>query len=111
MNEQEPTVNRLDSRPQRPFTTIADPVSDPHLNGKYFENNPTWNVEFSPWKANNIYNFLQEKKLNPKTICEVGCGAGEVLKQVAVEDGSTVPVLGIRCRSASHRDGQAKRKR
>lgn len=69
-------------RNRLPFSTVADPTSDPHLNGKYFEHNPTWHVEYSPWKAENVYRFMQRNKLNPKTICEVGCGAGEVLKQL-----------------------------
>ena len=65
---------------QELFSTIADAESDPHLNGKYFQYNPTWHVEFSPWKADNIHRLLKEKRINPRTISEVGCGAGEVLR-------------------------------
>jgi SAM-dependent methyltransferase len=46
------------------------------------DKNPTWHVEESPWKAQQIMRSLDKNHLTPKTICEVGCGAGEVLKQL-----------------------------
>jgi SAM-dependent methyltransferase len=46
------------------------------------EKNPTWHVEESPWKAKQIMRMLTQNHLAPESICEVGCGAGEVLKQV-----------------------------
>ena len=64
------------------FSSVADPASDPHLNGTYYRNNPTWHVEYSPWKAENIHRLLERRQLSPKVICEVGCGAGEVLRQL-----------------------------
>jgi hypothetical protein len=64
---------------------VADPVSDPHLNGEYFRHNPTWHVEFSPWKASNVLQMIAKNGLDPTTICEVGCGAGEVLRQMQVK--------------------------
>ena len=45
--------------------------------------NPTWHVEDSPWKAQNILMMLKKHELKLKTICEVGCGAGEILKQLS----------------------------
>jgi SAM-dependent methyltransferase len=67
------------------FSSIADPASDPHLTGDYFRNNPTWHVEFSPWQATNILGMLRKHKLHPKSVCEVGCGAGEVLRQLQLQ--------------------------
>jgi len=67
------------------FTSVVDPAGDPHVNGEYFSKNPTWHVEYSPWKAENIYHFLDRQKLRPKSICEVGCGAGEVLRQLQLK--------------------------
>jgi len=67
------------------FASVADPRLDPHLNGKYLENNPTWHVEYSPWKARNVQGLLQHMRLHPKTVCEVGCGAGEVLRQLQLK--------------------------
>jgi len=69
------------------FTSVVDQTTDPHINGEYYKHNPTWHVEHSPWKAANIYRFLQQKQLQPKSICEVGCGAGEVLRQLQMKMG------------------------
>jgi hypothetical protein len=69
----------MNATPQK-FTSVGDPQNDPHINGEYFKHNPTWHVEYSDWKAGNILRFMEQKKLHPKTICEVGCGAGEVLR-------------------------------
>ncbi|MBW8000488.1 MAG: class I SAM-dependent methyltransferase [Planctomycetes bacterium] len=53
-----------------------------YKNGHYFNNNPTWSVEDSPWKARKIVEMLEKHKIEPKTICEVGCGVGEILSQL-----------------------------
>ena len=55
---------------------------DMYTSGVYLEKNPTWHVEESQWKAQQIIRSLNKNHLMPKTICEVGCGAGEVLKQL-----------------------------
>lgn len=51
-------------------------------NGEYLKNNPTWHVEDSPWKAKQIIKMLNRNPINPKTIAEIGCGAGEILNQL-----------------------------
>jgi hypothetical protein len=53
-----------------------------YQSGEYLEKNPTYHVEDSPWKAQQIFRMIQKHKLPPATICEVGCGAGEILKQL-----------------------------
>ena len=51
-----------------------------YKNGEYLEKNPGWHIEESPWKVKQILRMLNKQNLTPQTICEVGCGAGEVLK-------------------------------
>lgn len=48
----------------------------------YFQNNPTWHVEDSAWKANKIIKMLKRNSLTLNTIAEVGCGVGEILAQL-----------------------------
>ena len=67
------------------LSTIGDPRTDAHLNGDYFRNHPTWHVEYSPLKAINIRGMLERHQVKPRTICEVGCGAGEVLRQLQMK--------------------------
>lgn len=58
--------------------------------GEYLEKNKDWHVSDSPWKAGNIYKMIQRNKLDYKSVCEVGCGAGEILKQLSFKMPSDV---------------------
>ena len=51
-------------------------------NSEYLEMNPTWHVEDSLWKATQILKLMERNKLQPKTVVEIGCGAGEILNQL-----------------------------
>ncbi len=51
-----------------------------YIDGEYLNKNPLWHVDESPFKVKYIQRMLEKHHLQPKTICEVGCGAGEVLK-------------------------------
>jgi ubiquinone/menaquinone biosynthesis C-methylase UbiE len=53
-----------------------------YTSGEYLQFNPTWHVEESPWKAKHVYRMLERNGIAPETVCEVGCGAGEVLRQL-----------------------------
>ena len=53
-----------------------------YTGGGYLEKNPLWHVEESPWKAKLVMQMMARHNLAPQTICEAGCGAGEVLKQL-----------------------------
>jgi hypothetical protein len=57
-------------------------TEDMYKNGTYLTRNPTWGAEDSLWKAKHIIRIMKENNINPKTVCEVGCGAGEILKQL-----------------------------
>jgi SAM-dependent methyltransferase len=61
---------------------ICDKVLDSsvYTDGRYLAINPLWHAYESPFKVTHILQMLRKNRLQPKTICEVGCGAGEVLK-------------------------------
>ncbi len=48
----------------------------------YYEKNPTWHEEDSPWKAQQVLRMIKKNNLPVEKICEVGCGAGEILNQL-----------------------------
>lgn len=50
--------------------------------GGYLARFPTWHDEDSPWKAGLIVEMIRRHGLQPKSICEVGCGAGGVLASI-----------------------------
>jgi hypothetical protein len=41
---------------------------------------PAWHSEDSPWKAAQILKILEKNRIKPETVCEIGCGAGGILK-------------------------------
>lgn len=55
--------------------------------GSYLTNNPTWHEEHSAWKAGHIRRLLKANNLQPTSLAEVGCGAGQIL----VELSNTMP--------------------
>ena len=55
---------------------------DIYRNGDYLRRNPDWHVGESSWKAMQISKMLLQHDIQPRSVCEVGCGAGEVLKQL-----------------------------
>jgi hypothetical protein len=57
-------------------------ATDLYVQGEYLENNPTWHVQDSPWKAKHILKMIERNQLRPRSICEVGCGVGEILNQL-----------------------------
>lgn len=53
-------------------------------NSDYLKHNPTWHIQDSPWKAKQILKIIEKAGLQPKTIVEIGCGAGEILNQLHI---------------------------
>jgi len=51
-------------------------------NGAYLANNPHWHLDHSPWKASQVLKMIRRNHLAPTTVCEVGCGAGEILRRL-----------------------------
>ncbi|HEX9901332.1 MAG TPA: class I SAM-dependent methyltransferase [Acidobacteriota bacterium] len=60
-------------------------ISEKYISGKYLQNNPSWHAEESPYKAMNILKILERNQLVPRSICEIGCGSGEILKQLQMK--------------------------
>ena len=54
-------------------------MHDIYLTDQYAELNPTWHEEDSPWKARQIEAIIRKNRLNFSSLCEVGCGTGEIL--------------------------------
>ncbi|HEX5548511.1 MAG TPA: class I SAM-dependent methyltransferase, partial [Ktedonobacterales bacterium] len=60
-------------------------LEDIYRSGTYQELAPSWHVEESAGKAEEIARLLRSHQLTPHTFCEVGCGAGEVLRQLQLK--------------------------
>ncbi|MBE3560727.1 MAG: class I SAM-dependent methyltransferase [Ktedonobacteraceae bacterium] len=59
---------------------MAVKIKEFYQNGEYLQKNPDWHVEASPWKAQTVLRMIRRNGLEPRSVCEIGCGAGEILK-------------------------------
>jgi len=50
-----------------------------YTDNTYLENNPSWHIEDSEWKAKQIHKLIENNQLNINSVCEIGCGAGGIL--------------------------------
>jgi len=46
---------------------------------EYAVRNPNWHESDAPWKARQIEKAITKHRLSPATVCEVGCGTGDIL--------------------------------
>jgi SAM-dependent methyltransferase len=66
-----------------------------YVDGEYLQRNPGWHSDDSPWKAEHILKMIARNSLAPRTIAEVGCGAGEILRRVQAGLGPDVRLVGF----------------
>ena len=50
-----------------------------YFDGNYLVENPNWDREDAPWKAAIVKHILFDNQIKTASICEVGCGSGDVL--------------------------------
>ncbi len=50
-----------------------------YRSSKYLIQNPTWDAEDAGWKAEFVKKIINDHCIYPKSICDIGCGAGDVL--------------------------------
>jgi len=50
-----------------------------YTDGTYLLHNPQWHADDSSWKAAHIARLLDQNGVHPASVCEIGCGAGEIL--------------------------------
>lgn len=58
-------------------------VESRYTDGTYLTENPEWDRQDSLWKASKVLTLLATNQITPASICEVGCGAGDILVHLA----------------------------
>lgn len=51
-----------------------------YLDGSYASVNPDWHEGDSAWKAARILEMMKKHQVDPHSVCEVGCGVGQILR-------------------------------
>jgi SAM-dependent methyltransferase len=59
-----------------------DSESTVYRDGSYLKYNPSWHAEESPFKVRQIERMIGRQQLKPRSVCDVGCGAGLVLAEL-----------------------------
>lgn len=59
-------------------------VSKRYLDHSYLEQNPTWGSEDASWKMARVKKIFEVNNIQPRSICEVGCGSGAGLAALRV---------------------------
>jgi len=54
-----------------------------YTTGDYLKHNPTWHEEDAPWKARQIAQNMSDNAIEPNSMCEVGCGTGQILLELS----------------------------
>ena len=65
-----------------------------YTGGGYLLNNPDWHEEDSLWKAGYIFKMIEANNLSPKSVVEVGCGAGGVISELQKKIGEGCDFFG-----------------
>ncbi|MCF8077810.1 MAG: class I SAM-dependent methyltransferase [Desulfobacterales bacterium] len=55
---------------------------DKYTSHEYLAQNPSWDIQDSPWKARHVGQMINGCGCVPDSICEIGCGAGAVLAEL-----------------------------
>jgi len=65
-----------------------------YTNKTYLQNNPTWHEEGAAVKAKDILKILKRNNLSFNSVCEIGCGSGEILVQLQKQLGNNITFRG-----------------
>ena len=65
---------------EEPKQQTPTSLADLYMSEEYSKNNPGWHVAASPWKASVMLEAIKRNHLRPQSVCEIGCGAGEIIK-------------------------------
>lgn len=55
-------------------------MADIYNNSEYLKNNPDWHAEDAAFKVKNIVKSIEANQIVCKSIVEIGCGTGEILR-------------------------------
>ena len=85
---------------------MSETFEELYTGEEYGSMHPGWHAERSPWKAEQILKMIRQSGIAPQTVCEVGCGAGEILNRLAQEMSEDVRFAGYEIAEPAYRMAQ-----
>ena len=56
--------------------------SQRYVDGGYLEHAPDWHAGDAAWKGSKVLEMIERHGLAPRSVCDIGCGSGDVLAQL-----------------------------
>jgi SAM-dependent methyltransferase len=91
-----------------PVPPGARSYADHYKDGSYLAKNPTWHVEESPFKVKYISHLVRRNSLDVHSVCEAGCGVGEVLRLLQMEMPADTEFTGFDISPQAHKLSEAR---
>ncbi len=60
-------------------------LTERYEHGEYLEKVPDWHASDAPWKAGHVLDMMRRHRLEPRTVVDVGCGAGAILSELQAQ--------------------------
>lgn len=70
-----------------------DPTQQ-YTDGSYLQKHPDWDEADTAWKAQQIVTIIRRNGLTPRSIIDVGCGAGGIVAELCRELGQAIRFVG-----------------
>lgn len=70
-------------------------MKDIYNDNTYLQKNPDWHSSDAPFKVNEVLKLLSEYPISINSICDIGCGTGEILVQLAKNLSPNIKMIGI----------------
>jgi predicted TPR repeat methyltransferase len=70
-------------------------MRDIYNDNTYLINNPTWHKENAALKTEKILQLLKQNPIAFETVCEIGCGSGEILIQLSTKLPEKIKLFGF----------------
>jgi cyclopropane fatty-acyl-phospholipid synthase-like methyltransferase len=61
------------------MSPIKTAVESRYFDGTYLSDNPDWDRKDANWKGMKVKSMLDKHKIIPTSLCEVGCGSGDII--------------------------------
>jgi 2-polyprenyl-3-methyl-5-hydroxy-6-metoxy-1,4-benzoquinol methylase len=74
---------------------MRDSVGDVYRDGTYAAINPGCGAGNAVWKAGQVLRMIERAGLDPRTVCEIGCGSGGILAHLQEKLPDSVQFTGV----------------
>lgn len=87
---------------------MKDNVAEIYKDGTYAASNPDCGEDNTGWKAGQVFRMMERAGVQPKSVCEIGCGSGGVIEDLQRRMPGDVQFTGVEPMPEAYRRCSAK---